>query len=483
MAVDFDFDTSYNDNDENEPEEEFDEEVDDMEEDEGDDDGDEPGGRNPLRLILLALLVLVMLCVVCWLASRFVPLPIPGMGAPPPPPAQEIVQNTPTPAAADAALSGQAAETDSTDQSGDATSGIAQDTETEADATTGEETVDEVAAPEAETETESESMPVEGEADSETDGMTDSETTEDGAVVAEEGSEGESATGAETDTGADEATEEETTIIISTPSPVAGPTATPSPDQAQQEEQAGAAASCDTNTQPQANAGGPYEVMMGKGQGTVNFDGSQSSDADGVIDIYTWDFGDGNTGSGVTVQHGYAMTGTYQATLTVTDDCGATALATASVTVTAAQPPDGTDDGDQDGGTPDSGDDDSAGSDYVAPPVDPSLGTLGFCYVVRRGDTLSGIATQFGVPLHDLAYVNGVSPQYYVIAGQGLFVPVRAINPNGPNIYQVQPGDTMYSIAGLCGVSVGELARVNGTHPDAALSTGQIVSIPPPWSY
>ena len=119
----------------------------------------------------------------------------------------------------------------------------------------------------------------------------------------------------------------------------------------------------------------------------------------------------------------------------------------------------------------------------MAPPVDPALGTLGFCYQVQRGDTLSGIADAFGVPLPDLAYVNGVSPHYYVIAGQGLFVPVRAINPNGPNIYQVQPGDTMHSIAYLCGISVTELARANGAYPDTVLAPGQIVRIPPPWSY
>jgi hypothetical protein len=45
-----------------------------------------------------------------------------------------------------------------------------------------------------------------------------------------------------------------------------------------------------------------------------------------------------------------------------------------------------------------------------------------------------------------LAEVNGVSPAYFVIAGQGIFIPTGEVQ-NGPNIYEVQPGDTLDSIA------------------------------------
>lgn len=54
----------------------------------------------------------------------------------------------------------------------------------------------------------------------------------------------------------------------------------------------------------------------------VNAEGS--SDEDGSIAGYSWDFGDGNSGSGVTTSHTYAEVGTYNVTLTVTDDKGAT---------------------------------------------------------------------------------------------------------------------------------------------------------------
>ncbi|MCA1806715.1 MAG: PKD domain-containing protein [Actinobacteria bacterium] len=64
-----------------------------------------------------------------------------------------------------------------------------------------------------------------------------------------------------------------------------------------------------------------------------DFDGSGSSDSDGSITSYEWDFGDDNTATGATVSHTYEADGTYSVTLTVTDDEGATDSAVQEVTV------------------------------------------------------------------------------------------------------------------------------------------------------
>jgi len=53
-----------------------------------------------------------------------------------------------------------------------------------------------------------------------------------------------------------------------------------------------------------------------------DFDGTGSTDPDGSVASYAWDFGDGGTGSGATPGHDFATSGTRDVTLTVTDDEG-----------------------------------------------------------------------------------------------------------------------------------------------------------------
>jgi len=91
------------------------------------------------------------------------------------------------------------------------------------------------------------------------------------------------------------------------------------------------------NDPPVANAGPDQSATLGNG---LNFNGSGSSDPDGSIVSYGWDFGDGQSATGTTTSHTYNATSSYTVTLTVIDNGGATDTDTATVVITEvpAQP-------------------------------------------------------------------------------------------------------------------------------------------------
>ncbi len=69
------------------------------------------------------------------------------------------------------------------------------------------------------------------------------------------------------------------------------------------------------------------------------FDGTGSTDTDGTVVAYSWNFGDGSTATGPTPNHTFASAGTFDVTLTVNDNKGTTGTVTRPVTVTAPPVP------------------------------------------------------------------------------------------------------------------------------------------------
>jgi hypothetical protein len=93
-----------------------------------------------------------------------------------------------------------------------------------------------------------------------------------------------------------------------------------------------------SNEPPVANAGGPYSGTVGS---PVRFDGSASSDPDGIVTKYGWIFGDGSGGSGVSPSHTYTTAGTFTVGLEVMDNDGATDMDSSAAVVSPTGPPPG----------------------------------------------------------------------------------------------------------------------------------------------
>jgi trimeric autotransporter adhesin len=94
---------------------------------------------------------------------------------------------------------------------------------------------------------------------------------------------------------------------------------------------------------PGANSAPTATFSAGIVGRNVTFDAAGSTDPNGSIVQYAWNFGDGATGTTTTpsAQHTYAAPGTYLVTLTVTDDRGATGVVTHNVSANdlAVAPP------------------------------------------------------------------------------------------------------------------------------------------------
>lgn len=70
----------------------------------------------------------------------------------------------------------------------------------------------------------------------------------------------------------------------------------------------------------------------------ISFDATSSSDSDGTISTYSWDFGDGESGVGSKPEHTYNEAGDYTVKLTVKDNAGDEDTYTKTITVTSAAP-------------------------------------------------------------------------------------------------------------------------------------------------
>ncbi len=94
-------------------------------------------------------------------------------------------------------------------------------------------------------------------------------------------------------------------------------------------------------------------------------------------------------------------------------------------------------------------------------------------YVVREGDTISGIAKMFKVSVNTILWANDIGRASALRPGQTLVIlPVTGIS------YTVKKGDTIKSIALKYKADVDEIFQYNDLDANATLVTGQTVIIP-----
>jgi len=122
----------------------------------------------------------------------------------------------------------------------------------------------------------------------------------------------------------------------------------------------------------------------------------------------------------------------------------------------------------------------SAGAPALTPPPVPTLApsTGYFEYTVQRYDTLYSLALRFSTTVNAIVALNGLPDANQIRVGQVVKIPGTAAPSGGSVEYVVQPGDTLYSIAGRYGTSVEAIRLANGIVNPWFIEVGQKLVIP-----
>lgn len=113
-------------------------------------------------------------------------------------------------------------------------------------------------------------------------------------------------------------------------------------------------------------------------------------------------------------------------------------------------------------------------------------------HTIMVGETLTGIAAAYGVTIDAIAQANGIANVDLIYAGQQLIIPTAdddtaqptaaptaASEPAPTETYTIQPGDTLWSIAVACGLTVDAILAANPAISDAnRIYAGHTLTLP-----
>lgn len=112
------------------------------------------------------------------------------------------------------------------------------------------------------------------------------------------------------------------------------------------------------------------------------------------------------------------------------------------------------------------------------PVVVPAQDLSTIAYTVKKGDTLSEIAKEYGTTVDKIATLNNISNTNLIYVGQYLVIPTTSnANVSTATTYTVKNGDTLSGIANKFGTTYQKLAEINGISNPNKIYAGQVLKI------
>lgn len=97
-------------------------------------------------------------------------------------------------------------------------------------------------------------------------------------------------------------------------------------------------------------------------------------------------------------------------------------------------------------------------------------------YIVQEGDTILSVAQLYGIKVIDLIQANNLEDAYHLTPGQELIIPTD--RPFGFTYYIVKKGDTLYQIAKDHNISLVDLVEINGIENANYIYPGEKILVP-----
>lgn len=114
----------------------------------------------------------------------------------------------------------------------------------------------------------------------------------------------------------------------------------------------------------------------------------------------------------------------------------------------------------------------------TTPVVIPAQDLSTIAYTVKKGDTLSEIAKEYGTTVNEIASLNNISNPNVIYVGQYLVIPTTSnANISTATTYTVKNGDTLSGIANKFGTTYQKLAEINGISDPNKIFAGQVIKI------